>query len=213
MNQPAQTQTLVIVTLIWAIGLVVSGWQPFERMTWLMEVFPCFIVLAFLWWTRKTFPLTTLLYVLIAIHGLILIYGGAYSYARVPLGFWMQDWFGFTRNNYDKIGHFAQGFIPAIAAREMLVRNFRLAHRAEHQRLVPFLSVSICLAFSAFYELIEWGAALAMGQGADEFLGTQGYIWDTQSDMFYALIGATVALMLLSRWHDTQMAALTSRAA
>jgi putative membrane protein len=205
MNQPERATTLLIVTVIWVIGLAITGWHPFDRLTWLMEIFPCFIALAFMWPTRKTFPLTTLLYVLIAIHGLILMYGGAYTYARVPLGFWMQDWFGFARNNYDKIGHFAQGFVPAIVAREVLIRKFGLDHQGQHRKLVPFLCVSICLAFSAFYELVEWGAALAMGQGAEEFLGTQGYIWDTQSDMFYALIGAVAALILLSRWHDRQI--------
>lgn len=212
MHAPAPDRRLAIVTALWLVGLIASGWAPFDRLTWLMEVFPCFIVLAFLWPTNKTFPLTTLLYVLIAIHGLILIYGGAYTYARVPLGFWMQDWFGFPRNNYDKIGHFAQGFIPAIAARELLIRKFGVDHIAQRPRVLPFLCISICLAFSAFYELIEWGAALAIGQGADEFLGTQGYVWDTQSDMFYALIGAAVALLLLSRWHERQLAALKSAA-
>jgi putative membrane protein len=210
MTQPERSKTLLIVTVIWLIGLVITGWRPFDRVTWLMEVFPCFIALAFMWPTRKTFPLTKLLYVLIAIHGLILMYGGAYTYARVPLGFWMQDWFGFARNNYDKIGHFTQGFVPAIVARELLIRKFGLDHQGQHRKLVPFLCVSICLAFSAFYELVEWGAALAMGQGAEEFLGTQGYIWDTQSDMFYALIGAVAALVLLSRWHNREMSRLTS---
>jgi putative membrane protein len=210
MTQPERSKTLLIVTVIWLIGLVITGWRPFDRVTWLMEVFPCFIALAFMWPTRKTFPLTKLLYVLIAIHGLILMYGGAYTYARVPLGFWMQDWFGFARNNYDKIGHFTQGFVPAIVARELLIRKFGLDHLGQHRKLVPFLCVSICLAFAAFYELVEWGAALAMGQGAEEFLGTQGYIWDTQSDMFYALVGAVVALVLLSRWHNREMSKLTS---
>jgi putative membrane protein len=209
MTKPKRSSELVIVTAIWLIGLVITGWHPFDRITWLMEVFPCFIALAFMWPTRKTFPLTTLLYVLIAIHGVILMYGGAYTYARVPLGFWMQDWFGFARNNYDKIGHFTQGFVPAIVARELLIRKFGLDHQGQHRKLLPFLCVSICLAFSAFYELVEWGAALAMGQGAEEFLGTQGYIWDTQSDMFYALIGAVAALVFLSRWHNRQMSKLT----
>jgi putative membrane protein len=142
-----------------------------------------------------------LLCVLIAIHGLILMLGGAYTYAKVPLGFWMQDWFGFTRNNYDKIGHFAQGFIPAMVAREVLIRQFGLSH----QKLVAFLCISICLAFSALYEIIEWWSAVAMGSGADAFLGTQGYAWDTQSDMLLALIGASTAMLLLTRWHDRQM--------
>ena len=133
--------------------------------------------------------------------------GGAYTYAHVPMGFWMQDWFGFTRNNYDKIGHFAQGFVPAIVAREVLIRVSRLTSR----RLVIFLCIAICLGFSALYELIEWGAAMAMGQGADEFLGTQGDPWDTQSDMAFALLGACVALLTLSRWHDAQIARANPR--
>ena len=133
-------------------------------------------------------------------HGLILMAGGAWTYARVPLGFWIEDWFALSRNPYDRIGHFAQGFVPAIIARELLVRVFRIGSR----RLVAFLAVSICLAVSAAYELIEWGAALALGQGADDFLGAQGDPWDTQSDMFMALIGALAALLL---WplHDRAM--------
>jgi putative membrane protein len=205
---PAHHRNLTIVTIIWVLGLFASGFRPFDRLTWLMEVFPCVIALAFLWPTRKSFPLTPLLMVLIALHGLILMYGGAYTYAKVPLGFWLQDWIGFARNNYDKIGHFAQGFVPAILARELLIRKWGLDYQGRHRRLLPFLSVSICLAFSAFYELIEWGAALVMGQGADEFLGTQGYVWDTQSDMYYALLGAMVALVLLSAWHTRQIRAL-----
>jgi putative membrane protein len=200
---------LTVLTVLWVAGLIASGFRATDRITWLMEVFPCLIALALLWPTRKSFPLTPLLMSLIAIHGLILMLGGAYTYAKVPLGFWMQDWFGFARNNYDKIGHFAQGFIPAILARELLVRKFRLDQFAQ-PKFVAFLCVCICLAFSAFYELIEWAAALLLGQGADEFLGTQGYVWDTQSDMFYALIGAVTALVLLSRWHNKQMRAITS---
>lgn len=196
--------TLTILLVLWLAGLVWSGWAPHDRITWVMEVFPCFIALVFLWQTRNTFPLTTLLYWLILIHGLILMLGGAYTYARVPLGFWMQDWFGFARNNYDKIGHFAQGFVPAIVARELLIRKFAITRRG----LVAFLCVAICLGISAFYELIEWWSALILGQGADEFLGTQGDPWDTQSDMFFAFIGAICALLLLSRGHDRQMARL-----
>ncbi len=191
---------------LWIVSLTWSGWAPYDRATWGLEVAPCFGALVLMWWTRKTFELTTLLYWLIAIHGLVLILGGAYTYARVPLGFWMQDWFGFTRNNYDKIGHFAQGFIPAIVAREVLVRKFSITRRG----VVAFLCISICLGFSAFYEIIEWWSALILGQGADEFLGTQGDSWDTQSDMFWALIGATCALLTLSHWHDRQMKAITS---
>ena len=171
-----------------------------------IPVAPCFVALALIWWTRKSFELTTLVYYLILVHGLILMLGGAYTYARVPLGFWMQDWFGFSRNNYDKIGHFAQGFIPAIVARELLIRKFAITRRG----LVAFLCISICLGISAFYELIEWWSALLLGQGADDFLGTQGDPWDTQSDMFFALIGACAALLTLSRWHDRQMKKFTS---
>ena len=200
------TAALTVMTVAWLIGLVWSGWAPHDRITWWMEVAPCFVALVLMWWTRNSFELTSMVYWLILIHGLILMLGGAYTYARVPLGFWMQEWFGFTRNNYDKIGHFAQGFVPAMVARELLIRKFAITRRG----LVAFLSIAICLGISAFYELIEWWSALIMGQGADEFLGTQGDIWDTQSDMFFALIGAIAALLLLSRWHDRQMNKITS---
>ena len=202
----AKPVPLVALTVIWAIGLLVSGWHPYDRTTWVLEIFPAVIALVVMWKSRETVPLTTLLYVLVLIHGVILMVGGAYTYARVPLGFWMQDWFGFTRNNYDKIGHFAQGFVPAIVAREVLFRVFGL----KSKKLVAFLCVSICMAVSAMYELIEWWSALLLGQGADEFLGTQGDPWDTQSDMFFALIGSIAALLLLSGWHDRQLAAKTS---
>jgi putative membrane protein len=197
---------LTCLVALWAIGLLWSGWKPHDRITWLMEVFPCFIALAFMWPTRKSFELTPLVYWLVTVHGLILMLGGAYTYAHVPLGFWMQDWFGFARNNYDKIGHFAQGFVPAIVARELLMRKFAITRHG----LVAFLCIAICLGFSAFYELIEWWSALIMGQGAEEFLGTQGDPWDTQSDMFFALIGASCALLALSRWHDIQMNQIAS---
>jgi putative membrane protein len=200
--QTATPKPLFVIVALWTVGLIASGWSPFDRTTWWLEVFPCFIGLAVMWSTRTKFPLTDLLYTLILIHGLILMLGGAYTYARVPLGFWMQDWLGFARNNYDKIGHFAQGFVPAIIARELLIRKWKIPQRG----LVAFLAISICLAFSAFYELVEWWAALGLGQGADEFLGTQGDPWDTQSDMFMALVGAIAALVALGRWHDRQIA-------
>lgn len=200
---------LVCLTVLWSIGLLVSGWAPHDRTTWLLEVFPAIIVLPVLWATHGRFRLTPLLYALIAIHGLILMLGGAYTYARVPLGFWMQEWFGFTRNHYDRIGHFAQGFVPAIAARELLIRVWAIPSA----RLITFLCVCICLAVSALYELIEWWSALILGQGADQFLGTQGDPWDTQSDMFFALIGALTASFLLAALHDRQIAARTGRAA
>jgi putative membrane protein len=203
-NVQAGARDLRVLLVVWALGLAWSGYAPYDRATWVMEVAPAFIAAIFLWATRGRFTPTTLMMGLILLHGLILMVGGKYTYARVPLGFWMQDWFGLTRNDYDRIGHFAQGFVPAIVARELLIRVFRL----ESKRLVAFLAVSICLAISAAYELIEWAAALAMGQGADEFLGTQGDPWDTQEDMFTALIGAVAALALLPHWHDRQIAAI-----
>lgn len=197
---------LWVLSAAWAVALVLSGWSPYDRLTWVMEVLPAIIAWPILFGTARRFPLTDLLYALILIHGLILMLGGAYTYARVPLGFWMQDILGTERNPYDKIGHFAQGFVPAMIARELLIRRFAITG----PKLVAFLSISICLAISATYELIEWAAALAMGQGADEFLGTQGDEWDTQSDMFWALLGAIAALVTLSRWQDRQMRSLSS---
>ncbi|MFA5083276.1 MAG: DUF2238 domain-containing protein [Hydrogenophilaceae bacterium] len=184
--------------------LVVSGIAPYDRPTWLLEVAPALIAAPILLATYRRFPLTTLLYLLIALHALVLIYGGAYTYARVPLGDWLQDLFELARNPYDKIGHFMQGFVPALAAREILLRGGYVSGR----RMAAFLAICVAMAISAFYELLEWWAALAMGQGADEFLGTQGDMWDTQSDMFLALIGSSTAMLLLARWHDRQMAAL-----
>jgi putative membrane protein len=192
------------VCLIWAAALVVSGIAPYDRLTWLMEVLPVLIAAPVLVFTRGRLPLTTLVYALIAIHGLILIYGGAYTYARTPLGFWLQDLLGFMRNPYDRIGHLAQGFVPAMVAREVLLRVFRIRGR----NILFFLVVCICLAISAFYELIEWWAALLIGAGADEFLATQGDVWDTQWDMFMALVGALAAQLLLGRRHDGQISRL-----
>jgi putative membrane protein len=152
--------------------------------------------------TRRRLPLTALVYLLIAVHGLILVYGGAYTYARTPLGFWLQDLFGFSRNPYDRIGHIAQGFVPALVARELLLRVFGIGGR----KILFFLVLCIALAVSAFYELIEWWAALLIGAEADEFLATQGDVWDTQWDMFLALCGAFAAQLLLGRRHDRQLA-------
>ncbi|MBS1144432.1 MAG: hypothetical protein H6R14_1838 [Proteobacteria bacterium] len=188
-------------------ALIVSGIAPFDRATWIMEVAPVLIALPIMVATRKRYPLTTLLTVLIAAHALVLIGGGAYSYARVPLGFWMQDLLGTVRNPYDKLGHFMQGFVPAMVAREILIRGGYVVGR----RMTGFLCICIAMAISASYELIEWAAALAMGQGADEFLGTQGDQWDTQSDMFMALIGSSTAMLLLAGWHDRQLKALNPR--
>src|SRR5574343_1616033 len=187
-------------------ALVASGIAPYERLTWLMEVAPVLIALPLMLVTRKTYPLTALLTLLIAAHALVLIIGGAYTYAHVPLGFWLQDLLGTTRNPYDKIGHFMQGFVPAMVAREILLRGDYVRGR----KMTAFLCICVAMAISAVYELIEWGAALSLGQGADEFLGTQGDPWDTQSDMFMALIGSSTAIALLSTWHDKLLARLQS---
>jgi putative membrane protein len=189
------------------VALVVSGIHPYDRTTWLMEVAPVLIAAPILLLTYRRFPLTPLLYVLISIHALVLIVGGAYTYARVPLGFWLQDWLGSERNPYDRIGLLMQGFVPALVAREILLRNGYIAGR----RMAAFLSVCVALAVSASYELIEWWSALALGQDAEDFLGTQGDPWDTQEDMFCALIGSILSVSLLSRLQDRQIRALNSR--
>jgi putative membrane protein len=189
---------LVLALLLW------SGIQPYDRATWIMETLPAMIVLPVLWATRRRFPLTPLLYVLVFLHCAVLIIGGAYTYARVPAGFMVQEWFDLARNPYDKLGHFMQGFVPALAARELFIR-LRVVNG---KTWLAFLSVCVVMTVSALYELLEWAAALVMGQGADEFLGTQGDVWDTQSDMFYALIGAIMALTVLSRLHNRQLQGL-----
>lgn len=193
---------LALAAVMAALGW--SGIRPYDRTTLLMEVAPVLVVVPLLWASRRRFPLTDLLYALIALHALVLIVGGAHTYARVPLGFQFAELFGLERNPYDKLGHFFQGFVPALAAREVLTRGAYVRGR----RMLAFVVVCIVLAVSASYELVEWAAALALGQGADEFLGTQGDPWDTQSDMAFALLGATTALALLSRWHDRQLARL-----
>ena len=182
--------------------LALSGYKPFDLATWVMEVAPVVIVLVVLWISHKRFPLTPMLYALIFIHAVVLMLGGHYSYARVPLGDWMRDAFNLARNPYDGIGHFAQGFIPAIAARELLLRRTLLKRGG----WLFVIVTAVCLAISALYELIEWGAAVAIGQGAEEFLGTQGDPWDTQKDMALAWLGAMAAQWLLARWHDRQLA-------
>jgi putative membrane protein len=195
---------LTLLLMATLIALAVSGLQPYDRVTWAMEVAPVIIALPILFATRRNFPLTTLLYVLIFMHALVLILGGAYTYARVPLGGWVQQAFDLARNPYDKLGHFMQGFVPAMVAREILIRG----EYARGRRMIAFLCICIALAISAVYELLEWWAALALGQGAEEFLGTQGDPWDTQSDMFCAGLGAGFALFALSAVHDRQLAAL-----
>lgn len=184
--------------------LVWSLINPHDLFTWFLEVAPVLVGFPIAVAFQRRFPLSTLLLWLLWIHCVILIVGGHYTYALVPLGEWMKGWFGWSRNHYDKIGHFAQGFIPAILVRELLLRASPLRYRSDCQRSrwVNFLIVATCLAFSAFYELIEWFAAISLGEAADAFLGTQGDAWDTQTDMFAALIGSLCALVLLSRWHD-----------
>ena len=192
-------QTFWVV--IFAAVLIWSGIGPHDYLTWLLEVAPALTAAAILWFTRERFPLTRLSYVLILIHCVILMVGGHYTYAEVPLGDWIRDAFDQSRNDYDKLGHFAQGFVPAIVAREILIRKKVVNHPGWRD----FLIVCVCLAISAAYELIEWWVALLSGEAADSFLGTQGYIWDTQSDMWLALLGAVFALVLLSRLHDRQL--------
>ena len=186
---------------LFAVVLVWSGIAPKDFMTWCLEVAPAIIGAVVLWTTRERFPLTTLVYTLILVHCIILMVGGHYTYAEVPIGDWFRDTFDGTRNNYDKLGHFAQGFIPALIARELVIR-LAVFNSA---RWRDFFIVSFCLGFSAFYELIEWWVALLSDEAADSFLGTQGYIWDTQSDMGLALFGAIAALVFLSKLHDKQL--------
>lgn len=205
MNRLPGNMLLLLITIAWVIALIASGWQPYDRATWLMEVAPVLIAIPILWGTAGKFPLTRLALVLIFLHGLVLILGGAYTYARVPIGFTVQEWFDLARNPYDRLGHFMQGFVPAIVFREMLHRWGGIGRTA----LLAALVIACCLAVTASYELIEFGAAMALGQGAEEFLGTQGDQWDTQWDMLMCLVGAIAALVMLSRVHNKQMDQLT----
>lgn len=184
-----------------------SAWKPHDYPTWWLEVSPALAALVLLAVTRKRFPLTTLAYVLILVHAVILMVGGHYTYAEVPAGDWLREATNGNRNNYDKLGHLAQGFIPAIVARELLIR-MKVVQRTYW---LPLIVISLCLAFSAFYEMLEWWVALLSEEAAESFLGTQGYVWDTQSDMFFALIGAAAALLLLSGLHDRQLRTLTGK--
>lgn len=192
---------LAAVVLVLLVG--VSGLRPYDRLTWVLEVFPIIVVLPVLFLTYRRFPLTTLLYVLIFVHAVVLMVGGHYTYARVPVGFAIAKFLGLDRNPYDKLGHFAQGLVPAIAAREILVRGRYIRTRG----MLAFVVISIVLAISATYELFEWASAVALGQGANEFLGAQGDPWDTQSDMFLALVGGGAALLGLAGYHDRQIGA------
>ena len=193
---------LIYTLLIFTILLLIwSGINPFEYFTWFLEVLPAVIGVLILIFTFKRFRFTNLVYVLIFLHCVILIIGGHYTYAEVPLFDWIQETFNQSRNNYDKVGHFAQGFVPAMIARELLLQKSVVFKKS----WLNFIVVCIALAISATYEFIEWGVSIGTGEGGDAFLGTQGYIWDTQSDMLYATIGAVIALVLLSKMHDKQL--------
>ena len=198
---------LIPFSLFILLALVVSFISPYDRFTWLLEVFPILLALPLIWATGRRFPLSTLALTLIAVHALILIVGGHYTYARVPLGDWARDWFGWQRNDYDKIGHFAQGLVPAIVTREILLRTSPL----RQSRLLNVLVVCVCLAISASYEIIEWLVAISSGTAADDFLGAQGDIWDTQSDMATALVGAVVSVLMLSGIHDRSLKRLNRK--
>ncbi|WP_312946526.1 DUF2238 domain-containing protein [Superficieibacter sp.] len=181
--------------------IIYTGVATQDRATWLMEVTPVLIIIPLLLLTRRRYPLTPLLYTLIFFHAIILIVGGMYTYAKVPVGFDVQNWLDLSRNPYDKLGHFFQGLVPALAAREILLRG----RIVRGHKMLAFIVCCIALAISATYELIEWWAALAMGQGADDFLGTQGDPWDTQSDMFCALLGAITTVVAIGGWHSRQL--------
>jgi len=196
--------------LLWSSSFVLvflwSAWQPADYFTWFLEVTPAMIAAAALIATAKTFPFTPLAYTLILIHCWILMVGGHYTYAEVPLFNTIRDLLNQDRNNYDKLGHFAQGFIPAIICREIIIRKKWIdPNNSSNRKIIAFFTVCFCLAFSAFYELIEWLVAESTGESAEAFLGTQGYVWDTQSDMAFALLGAIIAIITLSSLHDKQI--------
>lgn len=200
-NRSRSNRGLALLTVGWTGALVVSGWNPFDRATWWMEIAPALIVLPVLWATRRRFQPTNLALALIFVHGLVLIVGGAYTYARVPIGIDVESWLGLSRNPYDRFGHLMQGFVPAIVLRELLIKLGGMPPG----RLLTTLVLACCLAVSASYEVIEFAATMALGQGANEFLGAQGDAWDTQWDMLTCLIGAGFAVVLLSRFHDRRL--------
>lgn len=208
MSRPDPVPRLPLALLaVVALALAWSGFRPLDRTTWWLEIFPILIGAPILVATARRFPLTPLLYGLLAVHAVILMVGGHYTYAKVPLGFWVQDLFGLARNHYDRLGHFAQGFVPAILVRELLLRTSPL----RPGRWLFTLVAAAVLAFSACYEFVEWWTALLGGESAEAFLGTQGDVWDTQWDMFTALIGAIAAQLLLGRVHDRALAGLRYR--
>ena len=199
--------------LVWfcALLLPVLAWslvRPHDYFTWFLEVVPALIGVPLMLAVQRRFPLSSLLLVLIWLHCVVLIFGGHYTYALVPLGEWAKGWFGWSRNNYDKLGHFVQGFMPAVLTREILLRNSPLRDRGDGRpsHWLGFLIVSVCLAFSALYELFEWLMAITSGSAADDFLGTQGDPWDTQTDMAMALVGAITAVLVMPKLHDRSLA-------
>jgi putative membrane protein len=195
-----------VLLIIFSIGLIVSGINPHDYFTWILEVFPAIIGLTILLSTFKIFQFTYLTYCLILVHCYILFIGGHYTYAEVPLFDWIKDAFHQSRNNYDKVGHFTQGFVPAIIVRELFIRK----KVVKPGGWLSFLTVCTCISISVFYEFLEWFVAVQSGQSAESFLGTQGYVWDTQSDMLYAFIGATCAIMLLHKFQDKQIKKLSN---
>ena len=200
-------RTLLWTALVVLIALAWSRISPFDTLTWYLEIFPIAIVYPVMFATARRHPLTSMLYILIAFHSLILVLGAHYTYARVPLGFWFQDLLDLSRNNYDRLGHLAQGFIPAIAVREVYKRWSPVKDGA----WLAFVTVATCLAISACYEFVEWWTAIAAGVAAEDFLATQGDIWDTQWDMFLALLGAIAAVVTLSGVHDRAILKLEAR--
>lgn len=193
--------------MLLALLLIFTAFHTERRFTWLLEVMPLFVIAPILWITARRYPLTPLLYSLIFIGCVSLIVGGMYSYARVPVGFYLQEWLGVDRNPYDRIGHVLQGLVVSLSAREVLLRGgYRIG-----AKMLGFLVCSVTLAISAFYELIEWWIALLLGKDADDFLGTQGDEWDTQADMLCALLGSMFSVFILGRWHSRQLIKMISR--
>ena len=200
---------LGLLSAVFLVVLIWSGVRPKDYFTWLMEVAPGIIGFILLAATYKTFRFTDFVYTLILLHSCVLFVGGHYTYAEVPLFDWIKELMNGTRNNYDKVGHFAQGFVPALIARELFLR----LNVVNGKKWASFFAITSALAISAFYELVEWWTSVLTGESAEAFLGTQGYVWDTQSDMLWALIGATAAVLLFSGYHDLKMAGLGKRGA
>ena len=199
----ASHRELMLLLGMTVLALLLSGYQPYDGLTWFLEVVPVLIAIPLLAATRRGFPLTRMLYWLIFAHALVLILGGHYTYARVPLGFWAQEWFDLARNHYDRFGHLVQGFVPAIIVREVLLRRSPLVRG----KMLFFLTLCVCAFITVSYEFIEWWTAMVSQEAAESFLGTQGDNWDTQWDMFLALCGAALSQWLLARWHDRQLGA------